>query len=231
MISMVFVFYVFVGLAALIGAVRGWAKETLVLISALLAIFIIYVFEAYVGIYRAVVFPTPKEHIVNAGDTCEYVADVLGTTVPRMLDANDIVLADGQECILNAGTRLVYEPKTSRFWASTGIILVLAFFGYQTPSLKVFQAGARREKMRDALLGGVFGAANGYLIFGSIWWFLEKAGYENFSKVMVEPQAGSALAEAANNLLVRMPPVYLMNAPVIFITIALAFVFVVIVYV
>ena len=63
MISLVFVFYVFVGLAAVIGAVRGWAKETLVLISALLAIFIIYVFEAYVGIYRDVVFPVALNNI------------------------------------------------------------------------------------------------------------------------------------------------------------------------
>ncbi|MFN2145546.1 MAG: hypothetical protein ACK2T7_09330 [Anaerolineales bacterium] len=231
MISLVFVFYVFVGLAAVIGAVRGWAKETLVLISALLAIFIIYVFEAYVPIYRAVVFPTPKQHQVAAGDTCDYVADVLGTTVPKMLTANNIELADGEVCTLTEGKIMVYEPKTSRFWASTGIILVLAFFGYQTPALKVFQAGARREKVRDALLGGVFGAANGYLIFGSIWWFLEKAGYENFSKVMVEPQVGSALAETANTLLSRMPPVYLLNAPVILITIGLAFVFILIVYV
>ncbi len=231
MISLVFVFYVFVGLAAVIGAVRGWAKETLVLISALLAIFIIYVFEAYVGIYRAVVFPTPTEHQVVAGDTCEYVADVLGTTVTRMLTSNEIEFADGEDCFLPEGKILVYEPKTSRFWASTGIILVLAFFGYQTPALKVFQAAARREKVRDALLGGVFGAANGYLIFGSIWWFLEKAGYENFSKVMVEPQVGSALAETATTLLTRMPPVYLLNAPLIFITIGLAFVFILIVYV
>jgi hypothetical protein len=227
---MVFIFYVFVGLAAVIGAVRGWAKEILVLISALLALFIIFVFESYVGIYHDVVYPVPAKHVVSAGDTCEYVAEVLGTTIPRMLEANNLPVVEG-ECTLPVGKEMTYHPKTNRFWASTGIILVLAFFGYQTPAMKIFQAGARREKVRDALLGGVVGATNGYLIFGSIWWFLEKAGYENFSKVMVAPQIGSDLAETAASLLARMPPIYLLNAPVIFITIVFAFLFVVIVYV
>ena len=230
MISMVFIFYVFVGLTAVVGAVRGWAKEILVLISALLAIFIIFVFETYLGVYQAVVFPTPKEHIVQVGDTCGYVAGVLDTTVPRLMEANNLP-GDAENCQLTPNTKLIYEPKTNRFWASTGIILVLAFFGYQTPAIKIFQAGARREKLRDAMLGGVVGAGNGYLIFGSIWWFLEKAGYENFSKVMVPPQVGSDLANTAAELLAKMPPVYLLNAPVIFITIVFAFLFVVIVYV
>ncbi|MBN2045660.1 MAG: LysM peptidoglycan-binding domain-containing protein [Anaerolineales bacterium] len=230
MISMVFVFYVFVGLAAAIGAVRGWAKEILVLISALLAIFIIFVFETYVGVYDAVVNPPARVYVVKPEDTCEDVARELGTTVPKMLEANGLVV-DVENCQLAVNSQLSYQPLTNRFWASTTIILLLAFFGYQTPAIKLFQAGARREKVRDALLGGVVGSANGYLIFGSIWWFLEKAGYENFSKVIVPPTVGSDLAIIAENLLAKMPPVYLLDAPVIFITIVFAFLFVVIVYV
>ena len=80
-------------------------------------------------------------------------------------------------------------------------------------------------------LGAVFGAANGYLVIGSIWWFLHQAGYQNFSKVLNAPPAGTPLADAAMDLLARMPPEYLMQAPHIFITIAFAFAFVVIVYV
>jgi hypothetical protein len=228
MISLVFVFYVFVILAAVIGAVRGWAKETLVLISALLAIFIIYVFESYVGIYRAVVYPPSEVYTVVQGDTCETVAAFFNTSVDRLVATNTGL---SEPCSVSPGMIVQFQKSTNRFWASTMIILILAFFGYQTPAIKVFQAGARREKVRDAVLGGVFGAANGYLIIGSIWWFLYQAGYENFSKVMTAPQTGTVLADTAMDLLARMPPEYLMQAPHIFITIAFAFAFVVIVYV
>ena len=228
MISLVFVFYVFVILAAVIGAVRGWAKETLVLISALLAIFIIYVFESYVGIYRAVVFPPTEGYTVQQNETCEDVARHFSTSVDRLV-AVTTNLTD--PCTVSPGMIIQYQNSANRFWASTIIILILAFFGYQTPAIKVFQAGARREKVRDAVLGGVFGAANGYLVIGSIWWFLYQAGYENFSKVMTPPGTGSVLAETAMDLLAKMPPEYLMQAPHIFITIAFAFAFVVIVYV
>jgi len=228
MISLVFVFWIFVGLAAIIGAVRGWAKETLVLISALVAIFIIYVFESYVGVYRAIVYPPAEIYTVVQGDTCETVAEFFGTSVDRLVATNPSLT---QPCTVSPGMILQYQSTTNRFWASTIIILVLAFFGYQTPAIKVFQAGARREKIRDMVLGAVFGAANGYLVIGSIWWFLHEAGYQNFSKVLTPPPAGTPLADAAMDLLSRMPPEYLMQAPHIFITIAFAFAFVVIVYV
>ena len=228
MISLVFVFWVFVGLAAVIGAVRGWAKETLVLISALLAIFIIYVFENYVGVYRAIVFPPSEPYTVLAGDTCETVAAYFNTTVERLVATNEGLTTP---CVVQPGMILFYQSTVSRFYASTLIILLLAFFGYQTPAIKIFQAGARREKVRDMVLGAVFGGANGYLVIGSIWWFLHEAGYENFSKILTPPQVGTPLADAAMNLLAKMPPEYLMQAPHIFITIAFAFAFVVIVYV
>jgi hypothetical protein len=127
--------------------------------------------------------------------------------------------------------RLEHQDHTTRFWVSTTIILTLAFFGYQTPAIKAFQTAARREKVRDAVLGAVFGAFNGYLVIGSIWWFLDQAGYENFSNVMVPPVAGSEMATRAAELLAKMPPEYLMQAPHIYITIAVAFAFVVIVFV
>jgi len=49
MVSLAIVFYIFVFMFAVIGAVRGWAKELLVTSSVILAMFIIYVLETYVG--------------------------------------------------------------------------------------------------------------------------------------------------------------------------------------
>ncbi|MCB2178853.1 CvpA family protein [bacterium] len=227
MLSLTFVFYLFVFVTAVIGIMRGWAKETLVIISTILALFIIFVFENYVGIYRSMVYPQPVVINVAAGQTCEDAAAALGVSTDQMIKENNLT----PDCIITAGMRLEHQDNTTRFWVSTTIILTLAFFGYQTPAIKLFQNSARREKIRDAVLGAVFGAFNGYLMIGSIWWFLSEAGYENFSKVMIPPIAGTEMATRATELLSRMPPEYLMQAPHIYITIAIAFAFVVIVFV
>ena len=49
MVSLTVVFYMYVLLFAIIGAMRGWAKEILVTASAILALFLITVLETYVG--------------------------------------------------------------------------------------------------------------------------------------------------------------------------------------
>ena len=55
MISLTFVFYLFVIITGVIGLMRGWAKELLVVFSAILALFIISIFQRYVGIFQEVV--------------------------------------------------------------------------------------------------------------------------------------------------------------------------------
>lgn len=180
MMSLAYVFYMFVVLAMIIGAMRGWAKELLVIFSAVLGLFIIMVFQTYIGIYQSI--------IINGTPTTE-------------------------------------------FWTRTIIMLLMAFFGYQTPRITRFQAAARREAARDMILGAVFGGLNGYLVIGSIWSFLDKVGYHNFPKVFLAPDPSSPMGELAITLVNAMPPNYLMQAPAIYIAIAVAFTFVVIVYV
>jgi uncharacterized membrane protein required for colicin V production len=180
MMSLAYVFYIFIGLAMVVGALRGWAKELLVIFSAILGLFIIMVFQTYVGIYNS-------------------------------------IIASGS--------------PTTEFWVRSSIMMLMAFFGYQTPKISRLQAAARREKARDMLLGAVFGAVNGYLIIGSIWSFLEKVGYQNFPTAFLPPDPATPIGELAINLVNAMPPNYLMQAPAIYITIAVAFTIVVIVYV
>jgi uncharacterized membrane protein required for colicin V production len=50
MVSLTVLFWLFVVLFAIIGAMRGWAKEILVTFSVLLAIFIIVLVETYLPI-------------------------------------------------------------------------------------------------------------------------------------------------------------------------------------
>jgi len=72
---------------------------------------------------------------------------------------------------------IVQTPEIRRwqFFILSGFLLLLAFFGYQGPSLARSRADrlARRDNLQDKLLGFLVGALNGWLIVGSIWSFLE----------------------------------------------------------
>lgn len=179
MISLSFVFYLFVIVTAVIGLMRGWAKELLVVFSAILALFIISIFQNYILIYQ----------------------------------------------------NLTADPVT-KFWTRSLIMLALAFFGYQTPNIKIFEAAARREKVRDGILGAGVGALNGYLVAGSIWYFLYEARYENFPNILQPLVQDSPLAIRTAELMTKMPPGFFLENPQnVGIAIAIAFTFVVIVYV
>ncbi len=114
MMTLTFTFWMMVVIFAIIGAMRGWAKELLVTFSVVLAIFILSVLSRYVPPIR------------------DFFAPPNGT---------------------------------QEFWVQAFIVLVLAFFGYQTPNISRF-AGTKfaRERFSDALLGLFLGALNGYLI-------------------------------------------------------------------
>src|SRR4030067_2852759 len=108
----------------------------------------------------------------------------------------------------------------------TAIILLLTFFGYQTPNLpKVGGERFARERLQDSLLGIFLGALNGYLIIGSIWYFLAEANYQAVSYI-IPPDPNSIPGQAAIKLLGLMAPAWL-GVPFIYFAIALAFVFVV----
>lgn len=74
---------------------------------------------------------------------------------------------------------LAIDPMAGRrrqFYILTAAHLFFVFWGYQGPTL----AGARlnerlrlRDSLQDKVLGAIVGAVNGYLIFGTIWAFLE----------------------------------------------------------
>jgi uncharacterized membrane protein required for colicin V production len=170
MVSLTVLFWLFVILFAIIGAMRGWAKEMLVTFSVLLAVFIIVLMETYLPLL------SPDSGI----------------------------------------------SQSTRFWIQTGIIAMLVFFGYQTPNLRAI-AGPRfaRDRVQDILLGLILGAINGYLIVGSIWFFMAKAGYP-FQPYFIPPDPNTAMGQAALNLLDKMPPVYLVP-PWIYFAVAVAF--------
>src|SRR6266540_7444614 len=176
MMSIVILFWMFVILFAIVGWMRGWAKELLVSFSVILALALNHVLRRYIPIAQ---------------------------TLP--------------------------ETDVSLFWVRTIILIVLVFFGYQTVvSIPHLASRAARERLQDTLFGGILGGVNGYLIAGTILYYLSAANYP-FEKV-ISPPTDPAIAETVNKMMLYMPP-QLLGEPGIYFAIILAFIFVLVVYI
>ena len=117
----------------------------------------------------------------------------------------------------------------SLFWVRTIILLVLVYFGYQTViSIPHLASKAARERLQDTLFGAILGAINGYLVAGTILYYMHVADYP-FEKVISKP-ADPALLQTVNQMMLYMPP-QLLGEPGIYFAIILAFVFVLVVYI
>ena len=180
MVSLIVVFWMYVILFAIIGAMRGWAREMLVSFAVILALFIISVLERFVP----------------------FIRDILASNVQIL------------------------------FWVRVAVLVGLVFFGYQTPNLQRLAAGNRfaRERLQDILLGVFLGAVNGYLIAGTIWFYMDIAGYP-FANVISAPPANTQVAETTASMMAIMPPDLLGGTSAIYFAVALAFAFVLVVFI
>ncbi|MEA3326230.1 MAG: hypothetical protein U9R53_02845 [Chloroflexota bacterium] len=176
MISLSVLFWMYVVLFAMIGAMRGWAKEILVTAGVILAIFVVTVIEKLIPF-----------------------------------------------------TRDALTPGTS-FTVRISVLALLTFFGYQGPNLpRVIESGKFvRDRFQDVLLGVFLGAINGYMIFGTAWFYLIEADYP-FDWIT----APDSLTEAGKNAiqLVKLLPPQWLCPPAIYIAVALAFVFILVVFI
>jgi len=122
---------------------------------------------------------------------------------------------------------LLVEPSSTGFYTRAVIILLMAYFGYQTPNLPALSAGGRfaREKLQDWLLGSIIGLINGYLIIGTLWSYMNDAGYQGLQAFVSAPTDPAVL-----KYLEYMPTIWLKYPNVIF-AVIIAFVFVIIVFV
>lgn len=110
------------------------------------------------------------------------------------------------------------------------IMGVVVFCGYQTPNLPMLVDNQRfmHDRLQDTVLGFIIGAFNGYMIFGSVWYFLHTAGYP-FSFVLA-PIAGTPAGDASLRIIALLPPTWLV-VPVVYFAIAVAFIFVLVVFI
>src|SRR3954471_3717549 len=90
------------------------------------------------------------------------------------------------------------------FYLYTGLLLIITFFAYQTPGTAARLSegrmwSSRREGLQERLLGAIVGGINGYLVFGSIWYFLDAMAYP-FAPYIIAPAPGSASAAMVSSL-------------------------------
>jgi hypothetical protein len=176
MISIVYLFWMYVILFAIVGGMRGWAKELLVSFSVVLALGLNHIIRRYIP---------------------------LAQNLP--------------------------ETDSSLFWLRTIILLTLVYFGYQTVvSIPHLASRAARERLQDTLFGVILGAVNGYLVAGTVLFYMHIADYP-FPEVISKP-ADPTLLQTVNQMMLYMPP-QLLGEPGIYFAIILAFVFVLVVYI
>jgi hypothetical protein len=166
----------YVILFAVVGGMRGWAKELLVAFSVVLALGLNHIIRRYIPIAQ---------------------------NLP--------------------------ETDASLFWMRTLILLTLVYFGYQTVvSIPHLASRAARERLQDTLFGVILGAVNGYLVSGTVLFYMHVADYP-FPEVVSKP-ADPTLLQTVNQMMLYMPP-QLLGEPGIYFAIILAFVFVLVVYI
>lgn len=175
MMSIVYVLWMYVILFAVIGMLRGWAKELLVAFSVILALALNLLLKSY---------------------------------IPIVKDLPD--------------------DSSSLFWIRTLILGALVYFGYQTIAMIPHLASkATRERLQDALFGAFLGTINGYLIAGTVLFYLDQAKYPYPNIVSSPPPE---LVNTIATMMSYMPP-HLLGVPGIYFAVILCFIFVIVVYI
>jgi uncharacterized membrane protein required for colicin V production len=184
MMSIVYILWMYVIIFAVIGALRGWAKELLVAFSVILALAVNFVLKKWVPLVK---------------------------TLP--------------------------EDSSSLFWVRSLIVGSLVFFGYQTViSIAHLASKAARERLQDTLFGVIIGGLNGYLIAGTILFYLVEANYlprppgSPYPNIVEAPLPGSPLADSINFMMNYLPP-HILGEPAIYFAVILAFIFIIVVYI
>lgn len=182
MMSVVYIFWMYVFLFGIIGAMRGWAKELMVVFSVITALAVNLLLETYFPLMR------------NLADPNNQAPDAL----------------------------------KALFWIRTVILIALVYFGYQTVNISRFAPKAARERLQDSLFGAVLGGVNGYLIAGSILWYIDVAKYP-YPNVISQPLE-PAIVLSVQNMMKVMPPHFL-GAPTIYFAVIIILIFIIIVYI
>lgn len=101
-------------------------------------------------------------------------------------------------------TLLANLPPSQVFFVQAVIFIVIVFFAYQTRALIGADAteargGEGRDLLQSSVLGGIVGFVNGYLVWGTLWYFMDITGYP-LSPYISRPLAGTVSADFIDSL-------------------------------
>ena len=103
-------------------------------------------------------------------------------------------------------TFLIGVPGEQKFMARALIFSVIVFFAYHTRALIGEEAtrprsrsSGGRDNLQSSVLGGIIGFLNGYLIWGSLWYFMILDEYP-LSPYISAPQPDSPSARFVESL-------------------------------
>lgn len=92
------------------------------------------------------------------------------------------------------GIILATVPNDQVFLVQVGLFIVVVYFAYQSRSLITPRGRSANSRLTNGLLGAMMGAINGYLIWGSVWYFLDINGYP-FEPIVIAPSPASISAQ------------------------------------
>lgn len=103
-------------------------------------------------------------------------------------------------------TLLANLPTEQIFLVQAIIFGIIVFFAYQTRALGGDDKGSRdgRDSLQTSILGGIVGFINGYLVFGTLWYFMDITGYP-LSPYISAPIPNTVSADFVDSL-----PLYLL---------------------
>lgn len=106
-------------------------------------------------------------------------------------------------------TLLANLPASQIFLIQAIIFGIIVFFAYQTRALGNADKGrggrsGGRDSLQTSILGGIVGFINGYLIFGTLWYFMDITGYP-LSPYISAPLPNTVSADFVGSL-----PLYLL---------------------
>jgi uncharacterized membrane protein required for colicin V production len=123
------------------------------------------------------------------------------------------------------------NPELQYYFRMT-VLLVIVFFGYQSPRFsRIGKATEKRDRITDLLMGFFMGALSGYMVIGTLWSFMDANNYQWLKSFVIAPSAQTAGGEAALWMLKRLPPIWLGRQPNIYIAVVLAFIFVIVIFI
>jgi hypothetical protein len=148
----------------------------------------------------------------------------------EILVVASVVLALAAITLIETFMGLFNENLTVQYWIRMTILILLVFFGYQSPKVqRIARATERRGVIGEKLLSFLFGMVSGFFVVGTAWSFSDHAGYPLLADHIAS--APQDIAETTARIMGYLPPEWLDQPLKVFVALVIVFIFVIIYFV